>query len=71
MINLYQIPASLSHGPYCSLTQYVRADGKIKTPITYRNEIFKEIKKHVNDEDITDIIIAGDYNQGICENAVR
>jgi hypothetical protein len=71
IINIYRIPATSSYGPCCSVTQYVRAEGKIKSPAMYRNEIFNNIKRHISDENITDVIIAGDYNQGINERAVQ
>jgi len=35
LINLYRIPASSSYGPYCSATQYAKADRKIKSIATY------------------------------------
>ena len=53
------------------MTQYVKADGKIKSLATYRKEIFQEITKHVKEQDITDIILAGDFNQGISEQVVK
>lgn len=71
LINLYRIPATSSHGPYCSATQYAKVDGKIKSVATYRKEIFQEIIKHVKEQNITDVIVAGDFNQGISEKAVR
>ena len=38
----------------------------------YRNEILQEIKQHIQrNEDITDIIIAGDYNQDIRDRAIK
>ena len=47
-------------------------DGKVRSTGEYRKEIFNEIKKYVNsNEDINDIIIAGDYNQHIADNEVR
>ena len=47
-------------------------DGKVRLTGEYRKEIFNEIKKHINsNEDINDIIIAGDYNQFVVDNEVR
>ena len=71
IINIYRIPATSSYGPCCSVTQYVRAEGKIKSPAMYRKDIFDDIKRHISNENITDVIIAGDYNQGINERAVQ
>ena len=63
LINLYQIPSSSSKGESCSYTQYILVDKSIKTVEDYRKEILQEIKHHIQkNEDITDIIIAGDYN---------
>ena len=71
IINLYRLPLSSSNGPCCSRTQYMRIDGEIKSTSTYRSEIFKEIQQYIQSQDITDVIIAGDYNQGISDNAVQ
>ena len=47
-------------------------DGKVRLTGEYRKEIFNKIKKYVNsNEDINDIIIAGDYNQYVVDNEVR
>lgn len=40
LINACRVPASSSCGPYCSVTQYAKADRKIKSISTYRKEIF-------------------------------
>ena len=71
VINLYRIPLSSSNGPRCSLTQYARIDEKIKSASKYRSEIFNEIIQYAKSQNITDIIIAGDYNQSISDNAVQ
>jgi len=63
IINLYRLPISSSNGVYCSLTQYNLVNGKLKSTSEYRRELLNEIKQHIhNEKDITDIIIAGDYN---------
>ena len=72
LINMYRLPRSSSNGVYCSLTQYNLEDGKIKSITEYRREILEEIKRYVNMSiDISDIIIAGDYNQSIGDKEVR
>ena len=63
IISMYCIPASTSNGNKCSLTQYNLVDRKAKKPAQYRKEILSEIKKYVKDnEDIEEIILAGDFN---------
>ena len=44
LINLCRTPASSSCGPNCTATQHVTADRNIKSLVTCRKEIFKEIK---------------------------
>ena len=72
IINIYRLPSSSSYGVKCSLTQYNRIDGNISSPTVYRKELFEEIKKHIRDnQDITDIIIGGDYNQNIGDKEIK
>ena len=72
LINMYRLLRSSSNGVYFSLTQYNLEDGKIKSITEYRREILEEIKRYVNMSiDISDIIIAGDYNQSIRDKEVR
>ena len=72
IINLYRIPSSSPNGECCSYTQYVLVDKRIKTIAEYRKEILNEIKHHIQEnDDITDILIAGDYNQDIRDTAIR
>jgi len=41
-------------------------DRKIKGTVIYRKEIIEEIESYIQkQEEITDILIAGDYNQDI------
>jgi len=69
---MYRIPTSTSNGNKYSLTQYNLVDGKAKKPAQYRKEILSEIKKYVKDnEDIEEIILAGDFNQDIRSNEVQ
>ena len=47
-------------------------DKRVKTISECRKEILKEMKHHVdNNDDVTDALIAGDYNQDIRDNAMR
>ena len=63
IINMYRIPKTSSNGVYYSLTQLNLVDRKVRSTGEYRKEIFDEIKKYINsNNDINDIIIAGDYN---------
>ena len=64
IINIYRIPATIpSEGTYSSLIQYNLIDRKAKTAIQYRNELIEEIETYVKaNQDITDIILAGDLN---------
>ena len=72
IINIYRLPSTSSRGVKCSLTQYNRIDGNNSSPAVYRRELFDEIKKHIRDnEEITDIIIGGDYNQNIYDRDIR
>lgn len=66
-INFYRIPVTSNKDATCSsLIQYNLIDGKAKTAAQYRSEIFEEIEKYIKDnEDITDVLIAGDMNQSI------
>ena len=72
VINLYRIPSSSLNRESCSYTQYILVDKRVKTIADYRREVLQEIKHHIQkNQDITDIIIAGDCNQDIRENAIR
>ena len=73
IISLYRIPtASESEGIYSSLAQYQFIDAKAKKSKEYRTEIFKEIITHIrSNQEINDIIIAGDYNQNINDKEVQ
>ena len=72
LINLYRILLSSSNGVSCLYTQYILVDKCSKTVSQYRKEVLKEIKQHIqNNQEITDIIIARDYNQDIKENEIR
>ena len=72
IINFYRITISLSNRVYCSLTQYNLANRKIKPISAHRRELLNEIKQYMhNEKNITDIIIAGDYNQDIRDRAVK
>jgi len=73
IISLYRIPtASESDGIFSSLAQYQFIDAKAKKSKEYRKEIFDEIKKHIrSNNEISDIIIAGDYNQCIYDREVQ
>lgn len=71
IINIYRIPSTSSNGVKCSLTQYIRIDGNVRTTTEYRKEIFEDIKKHIRENpDITDVLIGGDYNQYIGDRQV-
>ena len=66
LINVYRIPATSSNGATCSLTQYNLQEGKSRSTKHYRTDILKQIKTYVmNNHEITNIIIAGDFNQNI------
>ena len=72
IINLHRIPSSSSNGECCSHTQHVIVEKKVKTIAECRKEILQEIKNHLRrNEDITDIAIAGDYNQDIRDNTMQ
>lgn len=72
IINLYRIPAASSNGEICSLTQYNLNDGQAKSTNTYRKEIFSQIKDYLKkNDDIDDVIIAGDLNQDIASNEIQ
>ena len=63
IINIYRLLRISSNKVCCSLTLYNRIDGKMNTTNVYRKEIFNNIKKHlIEDPDINDINICGDYN---------
>ena len=69
--NIYRLPITLSNSSKCSLTQYNKIDRKTKTTNKYRKEIFLNIKQYLKDNnDIDDIIIAGDFNQYIEANEI-
>jgi len=67
IINIYRLPAILSNGPKYSLTQYNIIEGKIKTINEYR----KEIQYLKDNNNIDNIIIAGDFNQYIGLNEIQ
>ena len=70
--NIHRIPASTSNGNKCSLTQCNLVDGKAKKLSQHRKEILKETQKHVEDnEDIDDIILAGDFNKDVASNEIQ
>ena len=39
LINVYRVPKTSSQGVYCSVTQYNKVDGKVKSPSQYRKEL--------------------------------
>ena len=66
IILLYRLPQSIMSRVYNTLIQYNRVEGKAKSIQKYRNEIFKEIIRHIKSiQNVNDIIIAGDINQFI------
>ena len=72
VINVYRISSSSSNGNLCSLTQYNLLEGKVRSPAEYRKEIFKQIKEYLNEnEDINDVLLAGDLNQNIASNKIQ
>jgi len=71
IINIYRIPISTSKGPRCCFTQYTLTEGKIKSTTQYRKEILRQIKEYVHENKIDDIIIGGDFNQGIATNEIQ
>ena len=72
IINVYRILAMSSSGNTCSLTQYNLAEGQTKLPASYRKEILSQIRDYVHkNEDIDDIIIAGDFNQNITSSEIQ
>ena len=71
-INLYRIPTTLSNRNKCFLTQCNLLNGKTKSASTYQKEIFHQIKIYIKKNDnITDIIIAGDFNQNIASKHIQ
>ena len=72
IINLCWIPSSSSTGECCSCTQHVIVDKKVKTIAEHRKETLQGIKNYARrNEDITDVVIAGDYNLDVRDNAMR
>ena len=72
IINIYRIPSSSSNGNICSLTQYNLLNGEAKSTTSYRKEIFNEIKEYLeSNDDIDDILIAGDLNQNIASSEIQ
>ena len=71
IINLYRLPATFPNGNVCSLTQYNLKEGKAKSTNKYRKEIFAQIKSYLaRNDDISDLIIAGDFNQSVASKEV-
>ena len=73
IINVYRIPISSPENAICSsLIQYNLIDGEAKTSTQYRNQIFKEIEDFVkNNNNITDVIVAGNFNQSVKSRAIQ
>ena len=72
VITTHRLPSSSSNGPTCSLTQCNLVDGKAKTTTEHRKEIFYQIKMHLQGlDEVSDVIIAGDFNQNIASNEVQ
>ena len=66
------MPSVSSNGETCSLTQYNLLERKTKPTSHCRKEIFKQMKTHLSqNQDINDLIIAGDFNQDIASNEVK
>ena len=71
IINLYCLPTTSPNGNICSLTQYNLKEGKVKSINKYRKEIFAQIKSYLaRNDDISDLIIAGDFNQSVASKEV-
>ena len=47
--SIYRTPSSSLNGVKCSLTQYHRIDGDIKTTTLHRKQMFEEIKRHIKE----------------------
>ena len=73
IINLYYISTAgaKANGICSSLTRYQLSNGKAKTANEYRKETLKKIKNYMHqNNNISDIIIAGDCNQDIHLNEI-
>ena len=70
VITVYRIP-NCTGGVYSALSQYNQADSEIKNTIKYQKELLSEIEDYIaSQQQIKDILIAGDFNQFIGSNKI-
>ena len=63
VIHLYRLLTIIPSGVYNALAQYNTIEGKVKDTGEYWKEVLKEIQQYIiNQTEINDIIIIGDYN---------
>ena len=62
IINIYRLPMSLLKGLRCCLIQYNLKDSEVKSNNNYRKEILQQIIECINNNNIDNIIMGGDYN---------
>ena len=71
IITIYRIPVTSKYGIYCSIIQYNKVEGNVKSIVEYRTEILEDIKRYVTSMDnINNIVIVGDLNQYIRANEI-
>ena len=70
VITVYRI-LNCTGGVYSTLSQYNQADGKIKNAAKYRKELLSKIEEYIaSQQQINDILIAGNFNQFIGSNEI-
>ena len=68
IINIYRISDSASPRILNSTAQYDRCSGEVQTSCQHRDDLLEQLSievKQARDENVDNIIIAGDFNQDI------
>lgn len=71
IINVYRIPNSSQQGPTKCLTQYNILEGNAKTSTEIRKDTLNQIKQYVNNNNVDDVIIAGDLNESVNSREIK
>lgn len=66
-----RIPNSSQQGPTKCLTQYNILEGNAKTSTEIRKDTLNQIKQYVNNNNVDDVIIAGDLNESANSREIK
>ena len=71
MIAYYRMPVTSSDGIHTNKAQLNQKNKYVKTTITHREEMLKDITRYVQSVQANDIIIAGNLNKNIGSKVIE